>query len=68
MAVVSSCREMLGYVPHRAQPLLLVAIIKLGTLKELPVISWRKVGMPSSPHGPYGLGYTRATMVMTEGS
>ena len=25
MVVVSSCREMLGYVPQRAQPLLLVA-------------------------------------------
>ena len=24
--------------------------------------------MTSSPHGPYGLGYTRATMVETEGS
>jgi hypothetical protein len=24
--------------------------------------------MTSSPHGPYGLGYTRATMVTTEGS
>ena len=24
--------------------------------------------MTSSPHGPYGLGYTRATMVVTEGS
>ena len=24
--------------------------------------------MTSSPHGPYGLGYTRATMVGTEGS
>ncbi len=24
--------------------------------------------MTSSPHGPYGLGYTRATMVITEGS
>jgi len=24
--------------------------------------------MTSSPHGPYGLGYTRATMVMTKGS
>ena len=23
--------------------------------------------MTSSPHGPYGLGYTRATMVGTEG-
>ncbi|EGE58318.1 hypothetical protein RHECNPAF_332002 [Rhizobium etli CNPAF512] len=24
--------------------------------------------MTSSPHGPYGLGYTRATMVVTVGS
>ena len=24
--------------------------------------------MTSSPHGPYGLGYTRATMVVTMGS
>ncbi len=28
----------------------------------------RKVGMTSSHHGPYGLGYTRATMAGTEGS
>ncbi len=68
MAIVSSCREMLGYVPQRAQPSLLVAIIQLGTLGGLPVISRRKVGMTSSHHGPYGLGYTRATMVVTEGS
>ena len=27
----------------------------------------RKVGMTSSPHGPYGLGYTRATLADTEG-
>ena len=39
----------------------------LGTLKELPVTSRRKAGMTSSPHGPYGLGYTRATMAVTEG-
>ena len=32
------------------------------------MISRRKVGMTSSPHGPYGLGYTRATMAMTMGS
>ncbi len=68
MAVVSSCREMLGYVPQRAQPLPLVASIKLGTLVGLPVISRRKVGMTSSHHGPYGLGYTRATMAVTMGS
>ena len=29
--------------------------------------NWRKVRMTSSPHGPYGLGYTRATMVITKG-
>ena len=39
----------------------------LGTLKELPVTSRRKVGMTSSPHGPYVLGYTRATMAVTAG-
>ena len=27
----------------------------------------RKVGTTSSHHGPYGLGYTRATMERTEG-
>ena len=27
----------------------------------------RKVGMTSSHHGPYGQGYTRATMVGTKG-
>ena len=27
----------------------------------------RKVGMTSSHHGPYGQGYTRATMAGTEG-
>ena len=42
--------------------------VRQGTLKELPVISRRKVGMTSSPHGPYGLGYTRATMAVTAGS
>ncbi len=31
------------------------------------MINRRKVGMMSSHHGPYGLGYTRATMVGTEG-
>ncbi len=31
------------------------------------MINRRKVGMTSSHHGPYGLGYTRVTMVGTEG-
>ncbi len=45
-----------------------VAIIKLGTLMILPVLSRREVGMTSSPHGPYDQGYTRNTMAGTEGS
>ncbi len=40
----------------------------LGTLEGLPVVSRRKVGMTSSPHGPYAQGYTRATMAGTKGS
>ena len=37
------------------------------TLRRPPAISWRKVGMTSSHHGPYVPGYTRATMAGTEG-
>src|SRR5699024_6156995 len=40
----------------------------VGTLRRLPVTNRRKVGMTSSHHGPYGQGYTRATMAGTEGS
>ncbi len=40
----------------------------LGTLRGLPVLSRRKVGMTSSPHGLYIQGYTRATMVTTMSS
>ncbi len=32
------------------------------------MISRRKVGMTSSPHGPYAQGCTRATMAGTKGS
>ena len=46
----------------------MVAIIKLGTPWKLPVLSRRKVGMTSSPHGPYVQGYTRATMGGTKSS
>ncbi len=38
------------------------------TLARLPTLSRRKVGMTSSPHGPYAQGYTRATMAGTKGS
>src|SRR5258706_15737961 len=40
----------------------------LSTLRRLPVINRRKVGMRSSPHGPNVWGYTRATMAGTKGS
>src|SRR3972149_6481800 len=38
-----------------------------GTLGRLPATSRRKVGMTSSPHAPYGLGHTHATMAGTTG-
>ncbi len=68
MVVVSSCREMLGYVPQRAQPLFPVASSRMGTLERLPGITRRKVGMTSNHHAPYDLGYTRATMAVTKRS
>ena len=67
MAVVSSCREMLGQVLQRARPPPPVAIIRLGTLAGPPATSRRKAGMTSSHHAPYALGCTRATMAGTEG-
>src|SRR3954451_6749620 len=67
MAVVSSCREMVGYAPQRAQPPSHVASIKLGTHARLPVTNRRKVGMTSSHHAPYVQGYTRATLAGTKG-
>ena len=40
----------------------------VGTLEKLPAQAVRKVGTTSGHHGPYVQGYTRATMVHTEGS
>src|SRR5437660_8766028 len=68
MAGVSWCREMLGEVPQRAQPLSCVATLYWGTRRRPPAISWRKVGMTSSHHGLYVQGYTRATMGGTKRS
>ena len=39
--------------------------VMLGTLKKLPMENWRKMRTTSSQHGPYDLGYTRVTMVVT---
>ena len=38
----------------------------VGTHARLPVTNRRKVGTTSNHHGPYILGYTRATMAGTE--
>ncbi|OUL18892.1 hypothetical protein BV378_34585 [Nostoc sp. RF31YmG] len=40
----------------------------MGTLKRPPMINRRKVGMTSSLHASYILGYTRTTMLWTKGS
>jgi hypothetical protein len=39
----------------------------VGTLRRLPGITRRKVGMMSSQYVPYAQGYTRVTMVGTMG-
>ncbi len=65
MVVVSSCREILGYVPQRARPLLLVATQEHSS--ETAVDKRRKVGTTSNHHAPYDLGYTRNTMAVNKG-
>ena len=40
---------------------------QLNSLARLPRKTGRKVGMTSSQHGSYDLGYTHATMEGTEG-
>ena len=69
-AWLSSARVVRCWVKSRNErnPRLQLPSVRLGTLEKLPVISRRKVEMTSSPHGPYGLGYTRATMDNTMGS
>src|SRR6202043_3305241 len=68
-AWLSSARVVRCWVKSRNErnPHLQLPAVWPGTLKKLPVTSRRKAGMTSSPHGPYGLGYTRATMAVTEG-
>src|ERR687895_2897146 len=69
-AWLSSARVVRCWVKSRNErnPHLQLPAVRPGTLEKLPVTSRRKAGMTSSPHGPYGLGYTRATMVVTMGS
>ena len=68
-AWLSSARVVRCWVKSRNErnPHLQLPSVRPGTLEKLPVTSRRKAGMTSSPHGPYGLGYTRATMAVTVG-
>src|SRR6266704_1487750 len=68
-AWLSSARVVRCWVKSRNErnPCLQLPTGKPGTLERLPTLSRRKVGMTSSPHGPYAQGYTRATMAGTKG-
>ena len=71
--VLHGCRQLVsgdvGLSPATSATLVLsYQRVKPGTLRILPVTNWRKAGTTSSHHGPYDQGYTRATMVGTEGS
>ncbi len=69
VAWLSSARVVRCWVKSRNErnPHPYLPAVRPGTIRKLPVINRRKVGTMSSHHGPYGLGYTRATMVLTEG-
>ena len=68
-ARLSSARVVRCWVKSRNErnPYPQLPALRVGTQGRLPVTNRRKVGMTSSHHGPYGLGYTRATMAGTEG-
>ncbi len=70
VAWLSSARVVRCWVKSRNErnPYRLLLTAWLRTQAELPVTNRRKVGMTSSPHDPYVLGYTRATMAGTERS
>ena len=68
-AWLSSARVVRCWVKSRNErnPFPYLPAFRMGTLRILPVTNWRKAGTTSSHHGPYGQGYTRATMARTEG-
>ncbi len=68
-AWLSSARVVRCWVKSRNERTLVLSCqhVMVGTLRRPPVTNRRKVGMTSSHHGPYGQGYTRTTMVGTEG-
>ena len=69
VAWLSSARVVRCWVKSRNErnPYPYLPALRVGTLRRLPVTNRRKERMMSSHHGPYGLGYTRATMGSTEG-
>ena len=69
-AWLSSARVVRCWVKSRNErnPHLQLLTLRASTLEKLPGMTRRKARMTSSPHGPYGLGYTRATMAVTTGS
>ena len=71
--VLHGCRQLVPWGVRlspitSATPIVSYQRVKAGTLARLPVQTVRKVGMTSNHHGPYVLGYTRATMASTESS
>ncbi len=67
-AWLSSARAVRCWVKSRNErnPCCLLPAFRMGTQTLLPVTNRRKVGTTSNHHGPYVLGYTRATMAGTE--
>ena len=71
--VLHGCRQLVPWGVRlspitSATPVVSCQRVMSGTLARLPVQTVRKVGMTSNHHGPYALGYTRATMAGTESS
>ena len=68
-ARLSSARVVRCWVKSRNErnPYLMLPARKVGTHKRLPRRTRRKVGMTSSHHAPYDLGYTRTTMGINRG-
>ena len=64
-AWLSSARVVRCWVKSRNErnPCHQLLAVRLSTLVRPLMMNQRKVGMTSSPHGPYAQGYTRATMV-----
>src|ERR1043165_4305269 len=65
MPLMSWATHVLHY--SSATPVPCCQRVMSGTHGRLPVTNRRKVGMTSSHHAPYVLGYTRATLAGTKG-